>query len=206
MEPIRMKTFCLSILFVFLLFATTSAESIQGDINQDGGVDDRDRFLLERSLGAGINDPDWCEECDLNHDGYIDFTDLELLVSNLGKRAIVSPESEAKEGKEREFKRIPLKVVVLEKTPLTHLNPWTLERTERDYFGAEILVDTAGSVLDIKISKSSGYKPVDVYLITELKKWKFKPVIIDEKTVNSWIYYRINLKENYLANPLCKVR
>lgn len=59
-----------------------------GDIDRSSAVDEKDRMLMEKSIGANPDDPDWDERCDLDGDKFISFKDLSILRDNMGKRMI----------------------------------------------------------------------------------------------------------------------
>ena len=181
------------VLLLFPLFVVY-ADNVQGDVNKDGIVDNKDLLMLERALGAERIDPDWVEECDLNEDGCIDFTDLEILKSNLGSKIQDSAKNDSVSVKD-EKKGFPIKTKIIERTPLLQIDSFILENIGESYFAAEVLIDKTGSVVDLKISRGSGDKNVDKYLTIELRKWKFEPVIKDDNPIEIWLYQRINLKE-----------
>lgn len=54
-----------------------------GDCNLDGVVDAADYILLKRNIGqaSGV---DWWEQCDLDGDGMVGWSDMNLLISNFG--------------------------------------------------------------------------------------------------------------------------
>ncbi|MGK9369767.1 TonB family protein [Melioribacter sp. Ez-97] len=57
-----------------------------------------------------------------------------------------------------------------------------------------ILVDTTGSVSDIKLIKSSGFKILDTAAINYSSKLKFLPIKEDGKKVSRWIKWNVNYK------------
>lgn len=63
-----------------------SAEShLEGDIDESGKVDEKDRFLMEKAIGANPSDADWDPRCDLDGDGLVSFKDFLILEVNMGK-------------------------------------------------------------------------------------------------------------------------
>jgi len=54
-----------------------------GDCNLDGVVDAVDYIILKRNIGqaSGV---DWWEACDLDGDGVVGWSDMDLLMSNFG--------------------------------------------------------------------------------------------------------------------------
>jgi len=54
-----------------------------GDCNLDGVVDSADYIILKRNIGqaSGV---DWWENCDLDGDGVVGWSDMDLLMSNFG--------------------------------------------------------------------------------------------------------------------------
>lgn len=67
---------------------------LNGDIDESGKVDDKDKLLMEKAIGANASDPDWDKRCDLDGDGLITFKDLLILQGNMGKSLPgLSPES-----------------------------------------------------------------------------------------------------------------
>lgn len=177
-------------------------ENIKGDFNKDGIIDDKDRIILERALGADRSELGWIEECDLDESGFIDFLDLEILKKNLGLSVDHDLNVKTEENKKEQVSGISVKTHIMEKTPLLQIDSFILEKIDTRYFAAEVLIDINGSVMDIKISKGTGYKPTDVYILTEMKKWKFEPVTIDQNIVDAWIYCKIDLKKPDFQNPL----
>jgi hypothetical protein len=201
-----MRAINIIILFLITVFSISIpsmifCEKIEGDINKDGIIDDKDRLLLERALGADRNDPDWVETCDLDGNGLIDFKDLGILKNNMGKKVVVPVSDKTDKTKKGEIKSVIIKFKIVEKTPLLQIDSFVLEKIESEYFAAEVLINKSGSVLDLKISKSTGYSPADVYIKSELKKWKFEPIVINQKAVEAWIYCRIELKKSDFQNP-----
>jgi hypothetical protein len=60
----------------------TSRSDIQGDLNDDGVIDNEDLELFldkyQPSFGSTVNEDRYILEADLNNDGIIDFSDLQL--------------------------------------------------------------------------------------------------------------------------------
>ena len=62
-------------------------QSLIGDINNDGTVNQQDLILITLAYGSTSQSPNWNPEADLNTDGVIDSHDLRLLGKNYGNGA-----------------------------------------------------------------------------------------------------------------------
>jgi hypothetical protein len=193
-------------IFIFLLaitaiFFNTSLvfSERSSDLNGDGVVDEKDKLILERSLGANKQDSDWNDKCDLDENGSIDFKDLDILNSNFGKNIEIKfrndndGSSSADESKRVTLNGIPIQYRIVSRTSMKSIELFTSEKFDKDYFAVEIQLDKDGGVKDLRIAKGSGSKVLDLYFSSELKKWKFE--IISKKTnlEKVIIYYRIDL-------------
>jgi len=58
---------------------------LKGDIDESGKVDEKDKLLMEKAIGANASDPDWDKRCDLDGDGLVSFKDFLILEANMGK-------------------------------------------------------------------------------------------------------------------------
>lgn len=86
---------CAIVLSLYLVFSTPSligeeseegAEpQLDGDIDGSGKIDEKDRLLMEKAIGANASDPDWDPRCDLDGDGLVSFKDFLILKANMGK-------------------------------------------------------------------------------------------------------------------------
>jgi len=95
-EPRSALVACSLVLSLWLIFFAPSliAEEtneagagprLDGDIDGSGRVDEKDRLLMEKAIGANSSDPDWDPRCDLDGDGLISFKDFQILEANAGK-------------------------------------------------------------------------------------------------------------------------
>jgi len=55
-----------------------------GDVNRDGRINGDDLYLLSKAYGSTPGAPNWNPDCDLNGDGKVDDTDMEIAGSNFG--------------------------------------------------------------------------------------------------------------------------
>lgn len=72
---------------------TISPEATQrlramGDVNGDGIIDQRDIDILKVAYGTRKGDPRYDEACDLNKDGLVNVSDLNIATGNYGKTAV----------------------------------------------------------------------------------------------------------------------
>ncbi len=61
------------------------ASALQGDIDGSGRIDEKDKSLMEKAIGANSSDPDWDPRCDLDGDGLVSFKDFGILNANMGE-------------------------------------------------------------------------------------------------------------------------
>jgi lysophospholipase L1-like esterase len=66
-------------------FTVAGAQSLTGDMDQDGRVDGADLLRFARRFGARFGDTLYLAAADFNEDGSIDGQDLAVLASNFGK-------------------------------------------------------------------------------------------------------------------------
>lgn len=57
---------------------------LPGDLNEDGKVDMRDIATVARAYGSKPGDPNWNPRADLNGDGFINMTDVNMASNNFG--------------------------------------------------------------------------------------------------------------------------
>jgi hypothetical protein len=68
------------------LAGVTVLVSIPGDLNGDKSVDSTDLLMLARDLINVVFGKPWNPNSDINNDGYCNFNDLSILLSNYGRR------------------------------------------------------------------------------------------------------------------------
>ena len=64
--------------------STPIPNAIMGDINEDGGVDGHDLYILSNALGTSKGNPGYTALSDLNHDDSIDEKDVEIFAMAMG--------------------------------------------------------------------------------------------------------------------------
>ena len=64
---------------------TGAGPRLDGDVDGSGRVDEKDRFLMEKAIGANPSDPEWDPRCDLDGDGLVSFKDFLIVEVNMGK-------------------------------------------------------------------------------------------------------------------------
>jgi protein TonB len=57
-----------------------------------------------------------------------------------------------------------------------------------------VLVGPDGSVQDVKVDQSSGYRDLDRAAIEAARKWKFNPGSRDGKAVGGWVKVPVQFK------------
>jgi len=65
--------------------SSEAASALQGDIDGSGRIDETDKSLMEKALGANSSDPDWDPRCDLDGDGLVSFNDFAILMASMGE-------------------------------------------------------------------------------------------------------------------------
>ncbi|EQD26376.1 protein containing TonB [mine drainage metagenome] len=62
-----------------------------------------------------------------------------------------------------------------------------------------VLVGPDGSVQDVKVDQSSGYRDLDRAAIEAARKWKFNPGSRDGKPVGGWVKVPVQFKLSNLG-------
>ena len=88
-----MKRMSSSVLFLCIIVVSTLtvlpvAAQLAGDVNGDGRVDIIDLCRVSRAFGYFAGDPGYDADADLNHDNFIDFADLQIVVDNFGTNVV----------------------------------------------------------------------------------------------------------------------
>lgn len=85
----------LSLIFAVIISASVlfsfSSAYMSGDVNADGGVNNKDVVLLFRVASGGVDIPD--ERCDINHDGQVNNKDVTALFRLLNDGMLPQPRS-----------------------------------------------------------------------------------------------------------------
>ena len=82
---------------------------------------------------------------------------------------------------------------MIEARPLYRINPppkYPAMARRRGYTGQvvlDVLVGQSGSVVDLRVSNSSGHAVLDEAAITAVKTWLFEPGLRDSKKVKMWV-------------------
>jgi len=56
---------------------------LAGDVNKDGVINTADLVLIQASIGSKLGDPNFNPQADLNRDGRIDISDLQIAARNV---------------------------------------------------------------------------------------------------------------------------